>query len=167
MLKRIIITTVLAIIVGGAWLLFQRMPAREPMCPACDRPVMAGMKFTVVEADGKKIDFCCARCGQHYIKLHPTKIKEALATALDTGKPISMYDAFFVYGSDVAPCCAPPAVVGDEKVRYQRAWDRCYPSLIAFSSRPAAEEFARQHGGTVLSYTEALEAPGRAPSAAK
>jgi hypothetical protein len=78
------------------------------------------------------------------------KIKEALATAYDTGKPISMYDATFVYGSDVAPCCAPTTVVGDEKVAYQRAWDRCCPSLIAFSTRPAAEAFARQHGGRVL-----------------
>jgi hypothetical protein len=116
---------------------------------------MPDMKFTVVEADGKKIDFCCVRCGQHYVRLHPAKIKAALATALDTGKQMSMYDATFVFGSDFMPCCPPRAVVRDEKIAYQRAWDRCCPSLVAFSTRrAAADQFARQHGGTVLSYAQ-------------
>jgi hypothetical protein len=155
MAKKVILATlvVLLMVIGG-FLVYRTLPVAPAMCPACDRPIMPDMKFTVVEADGKGLDFCCVRCGQHYIKLHPAKIREALATAFDTGKPISMYNAAFVYGSDYAPCCAPPAVVGDEKIAYQRAWDRCYPSLIPFSTRSAAEQFARQHGGTALSYAE-------------
>ncbi len=104
-----------------------RLSVGPSMCPACNRPLMADMKFTVVEADGRKLDFCCVRCGQHYIKLHPAKIKQALATALDTGKQMSMYDATFVFGSDVAPCCAPPTVVAEQKVPF----DACLGPLLA------------------------------------
>ena len=154
MLKRLLIAMVLVILAAGAWLVFQRVSTTPNICPACNRPVMADMEFTVIEAGGKKLHFCCARCGQHYVRLHPTKIKEALATAFDTGKQISMYDATFVFGSDYMPCCAPRTVVRDEKIAYGRAWDRCCPSLVAFSTRVAAGQFARQHGGTVMSYAE-------------
>ena len=154
--KVIVVGIIVLLLAAGAFMVHRSLSVGRAMCPACNRPVMADMKFTVVMADGEKHDFCCVRCGQHYIRLHPAKIKAALATARDTGQQMSMYDATFVFGSDVMPCCAPRTVVGDEKIAYQRAWDRCCPSLIAFSTRAAAEPFARQHGGTVLSYAETL-----------
>jgi len=155
MRKNVIAAGLIVLLVAvGAVIAYRRLWLAPSMCPACDRPIMANMKFTVVEADGKRTDFCCVRCGQHYIRLHPAKIKEALVTAFDTGKQMSMYDAAFVYGSEYAPCCAPPILIGNEKVSFQRTWDRCYPSLIPFSTRAAAGQFARQHGGAVLSYVE-------------
>ena len=157
MRKKITVAGLIILLVSvGLVIAYRRLSVGPAMCPACDRPIMPDMKFSVVEANGKKIDFCCVRCGQHYVRLHPAKIKAALATALDTGRQMSMYDATFVFGSDYAPCCAPPTMVGNGKVAFQRTWDRCYPSLIPFSTRAAAEQFARQHGGTVLSYAETL-----------
>jgi len=160
MYKKLILLLAVISLATAGWLVFRRVASGPSTCPACNRPLMADMKFTVVEADGRKLDFCCVRCGQHYIKLHPAKIKQALATAFDTGRQMSMYDATFVFGSDVAPCCAPPTVVAEQKVPFDRAWDRCWPSLIAFSTRAAAEQFARRHSGTVLTYAE-TQPPGK------
>lgn len=142
-------------LVAGAWLAYQRLMPRKPMCPACDRPVMANMRFIVVTGEDDRIEFCCVHCGQHYTKLHPAKIKEALATTFDTGRTVRMEDvAAFVWGSSHAPCCAPPALLADEKIAFRRTWDRCYPSLLPFSSTAGATAFAKEHGGTVLSYAE-------------
>jgi len=40
--------------------------------------------------------------------------------------------------------------------QYEVAWDRCLPSLIAFSSRQAALKFQEENGGNIKTYEELL-----------
>jgi nitrous oxide reductase accessory protein NosL len=37
-------------------------------------------------------------------------------------------------------------------------YDRCAPSLIAFAERSDAEQFAREHGGEVMPFSQAAAA---------
>ena len=41
--------------------------------------------------------------------------------------------------------------------QYELTWDRCLPSLVAFSSREDAEAFRRDSGGVIKTYAELLE----------
>ena len=38
-----------------------------------------------------------------------------------------------------------------------RVYDRCLPTLVAFATRDEAETYRQQHGGRILTYTEAVE----------
>jgi nitrous oxide reductase accessory protein NosL len=40
------------------------------------------------------------------------------------------------------------------KQSYAMEYDRCSPSFLAFAGQAAAEDFAREHGGTVLRFEE-------------
>ena len=53
--------------------------------------------------------------------------------------------------------CGHASVREDRSGRqYEVAWDRCLPSLIAFSSREAARKFQKENGGDIKTYAELL-----------
>ena len=41
-------------------------------------------------------------------------------------------------------------------MEYERTWDRCLPSVIAFASRDAAVRFRAEHGGELRTHAEIL-----------
>ncbi len=41
-------------------------------------------------------------------------------------------------------------------MEYERTWDRCLPSVIAFASSQAAREFQREHGGALRTHQEII-----------
>ncbi|TDI45122.1 MAG: hypothetical protein E2P02_08080 [Acidobacteria bacterium] len=64
--------------------------------------------------------------------------------------------AYYVEGSP-AHFCGHASVREDRSGgQYEVAWDRCLPSLIAFSSRQAALKFQEENGGNIKTYEELL-----------
>jgi hypothetical protein len=59
-----------------------------------------------------------------------------------------------VRDSEVNPCREHQAHLGEHKHPLSTEFDRCAPSVLAFSSRDAALSFARKHGGQVLTFAQ-------------
>ena len=113
---------------------------------------------TVVLANGKRIETCCARCALHYRMNHPLdEVSRILVADHESGKKIDASLAVYVEGSDVTSCRAPSEAVPREPgAAYDRMFDRCQPGLLAFRDQAAARVFASTHGGRVLDYETAL-----------
>src|SRR5712691_7941338 len=120
-------------------------------CAACDRAECKNMVFTIHLSNGKTVNTCCPRCGQHYIESQRPSVASLSVRAFDTAAILDATRALYVDGSNVTPC----TVEGSSLPKDERGccmnpvYDRCLPSLIAFDSRAKAEAFAREHGGIV------------------
>lgn len=79
-------------------------------------------------------------------------------TSFLTGKAISPDSAYVVRASDVNMCERTTGLIDDDKRAADLRYDRCAPSLIAFAQRSEAEQFAREHGGEVMPFSQAAGA---------
>ncbi len=115
------------------------------------------MTTTIVRADGTEARTCCPRCAAHTLHTGSPAVSITVRD-FDNGEPIPMARAVFVEGSDVHPCRG----VADTQPRDERgcclsaAYDRCEPSVVAFSTHGAAAKFMDRHGGLVTTWA-ALE----------
>lgn len=134
--------------------------SQTEQCYACQRAVHAHSR-TVAILRGKPRTFCCPACAlsEHEQEAKPVRVTEL--TAYSTGAKLSPNDAFIVKGSDVNMCVQKRELMDAEKRPADLHYDRCSPSLIAFAKRSEAEQFVREHGGEVLSFTEVASAFGR------
>lgn len=82
----------------------------------------------------------------------PVKIVQL--TDYATNSPLAPSQAYIVRGSDVNTCAEQHGPVDPDKQPTMVHFDRCSPSLLAFSGRDAAARFASEHGGDVLSFSE-------------
>lgn len=137
---------VVIVALGGAWYLTnERTPDH---CQLSGRLIHPHM-LTTVRVDGKKLDACCARCALTYERQTEKHVAIISVTDYISGRQIDARKAYFVDGSGVEPCC-PAAVRGeDARTPYVRMFDRCSPSLIAFTRQDQARAFIIQHGGVV------------------
>ncbi len=131
---------------------------REPdQCFACNRPVHAHSKTTAMVGGHKRL-FCCPACAlsQHEQGGQAVTITEL--TSFLTGKAISPQRAYLVRGSNVNMCEMTQELIDADKHPADLRYDRCAPSLIAFSQRDEAIQFAREHGGQVKPFREVAAA---------
>jgi hypothetical protein len=83
---------------------------------------------------------------------------KAWATDVNTGESVAAESATYVEGGEIQYCTH-----GNQPVTHEpngvsvREYDRCLPTLAAFKTPQEAEVYQQQHGGRVLSYTEALD----------
>jgi hypothetical protein len=126
-------------------------------CYACQRVVHAHSR-TVAIVDGKARIFCCPACALSEQQQEGKPIRITELTAYLTGGKLSPDDAFLVRGSEVNMCALTHELTVSDKRQAQISYDRCAPSLLAFAQRNEAIEFAREHGGQVLSFAETLAA---------
>ena len=135
----------------GAWYYVAERSAQ--MCRACLRPVHAHMK-TVAMIDGKRANYCCPACAmsEHQQSGKPVEIVE-LTDYLD-GKTLKPKGSFVVRNSDLNPCLDHHPAVGENSQPLQSHFDRCAPSILAFSDQQSAQDFAGKHGGKVLQFTD-------------
>lgn len=148
-----------------AWLSFaalagcnRRHSHAGEVCRACQRPVHEPTS-TVGILDGKRVTFCCPACAISEGKQLGQTVRVTAVTDFDTEEEIAPESAFLVKGSDVNPCSKHAPMPTSDKRPMQVAYDRCAPSLLAFSSRAAAETFAHDHGGALLTWREAAALP--------
>jgi hypothetical protein len=126
-------------------------------CYACQRPIHEHSR-TVALVNGRTKIFCCPACAlsEHEQEGKPIQITEL--TAYLTGAKLSPDEAFVVKGSDVNMCARTHGVIDADKRSAPVHYDRCAPSLIAFSQRSEALQFAGKHGGEVLPFSEIVKA---------
>lgn len=127
------------------------------MCPFCDRMVHPVTAYRLKVGD-HVVAACCPRCGMHaQVNQAVGKGGMAWATDVNTGESVPAESATYVEGGDVQYCTH-----GDQPITRAphsvstREYDRCLPTLVAFKTPQEAEAYQQQHGGRVLSYTEAL-----------
>jgi hypothetical protein len=141
------------LLVGLAVLGLQRCGHEPEACMVCERQLHRGMTATLL-AGGKRERTCCPSCALHYCLSHKNARLETMTDYL-SNREIRPQTAAYVYGSDVEPCrIGHEAIHVDENTTVYRAYDRCAPSIIAFSERTDAAAFQKIHGGRLLSLPE-------------
>jgi hypothetical protein len=136
---------------GGAWYLTHERPPEY--CQLSGRPIHPHM-LTTVKVDGKKLYACCARCALTYERQTGKSVEIVNVTDYLSGRTIDARKAWFVDGSRAEPCCSPVLKPEAGSTPYMRMFDRCSPSLIAFSQQDQALRFIAGNGGKVTTLNE-------------
>ena len=145
------------LMVTAGFFVYSRLLSEDQQCQLCAEEIHPSMGYIVNLTDGGKLQTCCPTCGLRFEAHDPTKVASASATDYATRKIIDADSAYFVEGSDV-PHCDPDKMMRNEVGDiYTMDWHRCYPSLVAFSSRAAAETFQAHHSGRIVTRAEAME----------
>ena len=146
------IVAVVAIAVGyGGWRVYQQTQPEQ--CYACQRPMHAHSR-TVAFAKGSSRLFCCPACALSEQRQEGKAVQVTELTDFRSGAKLSPNDAYVVKGSDVNMCAQSHEVIDADKRGANVHYDRCAPSLLAFSQEREAVQFTREHGGTVHSFRE-------------
>ena len=151
------LTVVLAVLALGyaGWTTFAHADADQ--CYACKRPIHAHSK-TVAFTDGRSRLFCCPACALSQQQQTGKPISITQLTSFLTGKALSPDNSFVVKASDVNMCEHKKELIDADKRPADLRYDRCAPSLIAFAERSDAVQFAREHGGEVMPFSQAAAA---------
>jgi hypothetical protein len=155
--KRILILVAALLVIIGVSFATYRWEARAATtCQICGRVIPKQTAFQLDTAQGT-LRACCPSCAMHFMLSHPDFVRKAMATDFTSGRMIAAASAYYDEGGDVQYCTLhqPPMDRGPQGVR-ERVYDRCLPVLVAFASRDAAEAYRQQHGGRVLTYSQAL-----------
>lgn len=134
-----------------AWGTFQSRQAR--VCSVCSRPLHGGSSI-IAEADGESRRFCCAACALWAERQTGADVQITRVSDYDSGSMIDPSAATFVVGSRVNHCLQQHSVFDSSRTALDPAketgtleFDRCSPSVLAFQTTSAAEQFAEQQGG--------------------
>lgn len=152
MLKQLLAGMVILTLAGG--LAYRFWPVEAPLCPVCRRPIHQSTSYYVTLGSGDTVELCCPRCGLRF-QQSGGDVRSVEVTDYDTGKRLDPKAAVYVEGSSVHPCCTQEEIMKDRAgSEYERTWDRCLPSVIAFGSRDAAERFRSRFGGELRNHDE-------------
>jgi hypothetical protein len=152
---------VAAITVGLGYAAFETYRRSQPdQCYASKRPIHPDMR-TVAIVDGKERVFCCPACAlsEHSQEGKPLRVTEL--TDFFTRAKLSPNDAFIVRGGDVNMCVRTHELMNADKRAAELQYDRCSPSLLAFGRKDEATQYAREHGGEILPFSEIAPAFGQ------
>jgi hydrogenase maturation factor HypF (carbamoyltransferase family) len=153
-LKQVVLATAAVAVVASVGYYVYTHLESEPLCQACYRAIHGETHYRVHFEDGSVEHVCCPRCGLR-VQAGRSDVVSADASDFLTQESIDAKGAFYVEGSAVVMCRHDERVKEDRSgAQYQLTWDRCLPSVIAFSTRDAAETFQKQSGGTVRTYAE-------------
>jgi len=150
--RRIVLTVIFLTIAGAAafgWFRFVAHPT-PVTCGYCNRPLHANSMVTA-EIAGKRTQACCARCAISEANQQHKPIRLIEVHDYRTGRGFSPANAWFVEGSRVIVCEHDMAHMGEQKDMPNMGFDRCSPGTLAFTSKPDADAFIAQNGGSVLS----------------
>jgi hypothetical protein len=128
----------------------------SPQCDLCYRPIHPETHYRIHLASGQSMEVCCPRCGLRFQEGR-RDVARVEATDFETQKRVDAERAFYVENSRVHPCTHPAVEEDRSGTKYEVAWDRCLPSLIAFESRASAGAFQARNGGVVKTYEELLQ----------
>lgn len=157
----ILVQIVIFILLGvGAYLIWTgRVFQGAPQCAVCRRQLHHGASFWVAASDGSKRLTCCPRCGLHFIRNQGGRADQA--TDFNSGKTIPADHAIYLEGSDIMECCSTSGRRTDEGTIQDVHYDRCMPSLLAFSKIQEAESVLQKHGGRIITFEEAKQSVSR------
>ena len=121
----------------------------KEICQFCQRHIHQNMRV-IATSGSKRIEACCLRCILTGEQQGATVTKVASVTDYGSAQTLAPERAYYVEGSDAAPCAAAPVRREEQQEPLMMAFDRCLPSVVAFRDRDEAERFSRRHGGRVL-----------------
>jgi hypothetical protein len=124
-------------------------------CDVCYRPMHQETFYRIHLESGETKDVCCPRCGLRFQEGRDDVVA-AEVTDFNTKQRIDAAVAYYVENSPVHFCSHAGVHEDRSGAQYEVAWDRCLPSLIAFSSREAAKKFQGENGGDIKTYEELL-----------
>ncbi len=149
----IVVLTVVFLIAGVGYAGWKYVQEREKqVCSACHRPIHQNAR-TLASVGGKRIAYCCPACALTEQRQTGRGVNLVSVTDYESGNPIDPESAFLVRGSDVNACVRHTATPDPDKHPMESHFDRCSPGVLAFATKPAAESFAREHGGQVMRST--------------
>ena len=154
----LVLFTALILVSGLSYAGWRYLQTRDHTCAACLRPVHLNTVTTAL-VNGKTRHYCCPACAMSDRHQTGANVQVTSLTEYTTGATIQPQSAFLVRGSDRNSCTHHQAPIGPDKQPVQTHFDRCSPSLLAFSSREKAAAFAREHGGKVIPFEAAAAAP--------
>lgn len=162
-IRNAVVGLVLLAVVGSVgYLAYRYLVLPNHVCDICGRAVHAEHESTVSLQDGTQIRTCCPRCALHYAVQKAGLVRQVLVADYATAKDIEASNAIYLEGSDKHTC--PPVtetIPREPGVEYDRIFDRCLPSLVAFREESAARAFQKQNGGRLLTYEQAVESVKR------
>lgn len=140
------VLVLVALAAAGLWLLKRTAPNT---CRICQREIHAASR-AVIERNGERESVCCARCAFTFEEQKHKPIRLVAVTDYVTKQPLAPERAFYVEGSRIILCSKHEPLLDQSKHPYEPVFDRCVPSLYAFTRREDAEAFAAANGGLVL-----------------
>ncbi len=148
-----LVFAVLVVVSGLSYAGWRIIASRHAhICAACQRPVHRASQ-TIAIADGKTSTFCCPACALSQRTQTGRRIELVSVTNFEDGTTVNPAGTYLVRGSEMSSCSHHTTQLAPDKQPVQAHFDRCSPSLLAFSTKAAAVRFARQHGGEVVPYT--------------
>jgi hypothetical protein len=149
----------LAVICAAALLAYfvwaGKVAGGKPTCEVCKRVIHAETSFKIVRPDDSINVTCCPRCGLTAVIQTGGRALEAVDFM--SKKPIRATEAIYLEGSDIMECCSTTGFRSDEGAYQEIDYDRCMPSMVAFSRREDAEIVRQTHGGRIISFEEARQ----------
>ncbi len=132
--------------------------SHEAICDVCMRPIHEHSR-TVAEIDGRSEEFCCPTCALTAGRQAGVTVRFTEFTNYVNHQPLEPEEAYLVRGSNVNPCMqqAHEMVWDQEGQSVPMEFDRCAPSILAFSTAQIAGEFIGEHGGQLLRVKELEE----------
>ena len=131
-------------------------PGETKTCHACGRPAHE-QALTIGLDDGHQETYCCLACALTHHHQSGTAVEVVELRDYPTGQPISPEQAYIVGESDVNLCMR-QAVLADREGASTVEFDRCAPSMLAFTTRQRAEAFQQRHGGILLLFSQVYRA---------
>lgn len=127
-------------------------------CVLSAREIHPGMAVRLVVADGGPSGkSCCLRCAISYSLQTGKTVRILWVTDYSTHKRIAAAGAYYVTGSNVAPCLGPAQeATSSRRECIVRGWDRCSPSSLPFATLDEARAFLQAHGGHIQTFAEVV-----------
>lgn len=139
-----------ALVLAGWWAL---APQEASACSVCGRPAHLAARV-IGEADGQSLTFCCAACALRAESQQDRPIRVTQVSNYLTGEPLAPEQATAVVGSEINVCMRDHRPADPREGGHELHFDRCAPSVLAFPTQAAAEQFRSQYGGEVRPFTE-------------
>ena len=151
--ETIVLLALLAAVGGLTYAAWQWRDGSGPEgCRVCQRHLHAGSQVVALQQERKEA-FCCPTCAVTFGRQAGQAVSVVELTDFESGSRISPAEAYLVEGSDVNLCLQHPVLTDSQKQPASMQFDRCSPSVLAFSSRQAAEAFRQEHGGRLLPFS--------------
>ncbi|MBI2822628.1 MAG: nitrous oxide reductase accessory protein NosL [Acidobacteria bacterium] len=152
--KSIILGVVILLAAGlGAGYLGWKAYVTPQACDGCGRPLHAQTR-TVALVGGEREVFCCPACALSEHRQTGKAVDIVELSDYETATPMAPGNSYVVRGSDENFCMHEHPLVEEHKGVIPMEFDRCAPSIMAFARKEAAEQFSREHGGTVLRFED-------------
>lgn len=122
-------------------------------CYACQREIHSSVKV-VADLPVGTATFCCLACAISEQQQIHRQIRFLSVADFVSGRMVEPESAIYLAGSEVNMCHQAHQQPSAEHQPMPEAFDRCSPSILAFTNREAADSMRRQHGGEVLVFNQ-------------